>query len=321
MKIEIPYPHKQIALHQLLTAARKTVLLGALTATVAKLDPDKLSEELRLYAPASGRKVVAAAGIRDEWVFVVPSILETRPTLLGYYRLLLGISQKSFYAGTTGLGRFKSMEKKNQLSVSQHGDLPELCKAMNRAMAEMLDQLSPTVTRDDVEQLPLLALGAQFDGAYRNSIGTAATQEVFLAIKELLTPYITKETSDSITLVNSAGRTVKVSLAPDPDVIIEETLGSEVVMNVAVEIKGGTDRSNAHNRAGEAEKSHRKVAKTARDHWTLIALKGLDPRQLATESPTTTQWFDISEILARQGKDWDKFVARLAAATGVPVTT
>ena len=42
-------------------------------------------------------------------------------------------------------------------------------------------------------------------------------------------------------------------------------------------IKGGTDKSNAHNRAGEAEKSHQKARQQDfRECWTLIYKKGLD---------------------------------------------
>ena len=45
--------------------------------------------------------------------------------------------------------------------------------------------------------------------------------------------------------------------------------------------------SNAHNRAGEAEKSHQKVSTLARDLWTVISLKRVDVGALRTESPTT----------------------------------
>ena len=48
-------------------------------------------------------------------------------------------------------------------------------------------------------------------------------------------------------------------LATDPDIRIQEEFEPGQLRNkVAIEIKGGTDISNAHNRAGEAEKSHQK---------------------------------------------------------------
>lgn len=244
----------------------------------------------------------------------------SQPTLIGYYRLLLGSSQKSFYTGATELGMFKLMESASQIGERAQAALPALCKELNKSLAELLDQLSPKAVAADIEQLPLLTLGAQFDGSYRNSIGRAATSGVFIAIKEVLADHISSETASAISLVNSAGRAVRVKLATDPDVVVTEEVGNEEQMSVAMEIKGGADRSNAHNRAGEAEKSHRKVVKRAREHWTLIAMKGLNQRQLETESPTTSHWFDICQVLAREGGDWDRFVQLLTSATGVPTT-
>jgi hypothetical protein len=89
---------------------------------------------------------------------------------------------------------------------------------------------------------------------------------------------------------------------------------------MAIEIKGGTDNSNAHNRAGEAEKSHQKAKKLDfRDFWTVIAMKGLDAEKLRQESPTTNSWFDIAQVLGRSGDDWEEFRSRLADAVGVPI--
>jgi hypothetical protein len=45
--------------------------------------------------------------------FPVPAILERQPTLIGYYRLLLGISQKRLYRKGAEMGPFKSMESRD----------------------------------------------------------------------------------------------------------------------------------------------------------------------------------------------------------------
>jgi hypothetical protein len=85
-------------------------------------------------------------------------------------------------------------------------------------------------------------------------------------------------------------------------------------------VKGGTDVSNAHNRAGEAEKSHQKAKKSGfTEFWTIISKKGLEIRKLQAESPTTNHWFDIAEVLARKGTDWDDFRQRLSGARSIPV--
>ena len=313
-----PYPSKQIAFHQLLVAARATILHGALADALARADPDVVGREMSGLAPAAARKVLATAGIRDEHVFATPAVLQVRPTTLGYYRLLLGVSKKAFYTADTGLGPFQAMEEKDLLRHKLVDELPALCAALNAKMAELITQLSPAVTRLDVEQLPLLTLGAQLDGGWRNGIGRAATADVFLAIRDVVEPNIVSETDTSLTVENAAGRRVRIVLASDPDVAItEQFVGGADQLNVAVEIKGGTDRSNAHNRAGEAEKSHQKVRSTARDFWTIIAMKGVDKKQLATESPTTRRWYDVAEVLGRAGADWTRFTNDLKGAIGI----
>lgn len=313
-----PYPSKQIAFHQLLVAARKTILHGALAGALDRADPDIVSRELVRLAPALARRVLAKAGIRDEHVFATPAVLHARPTTLGYYRLLLGVSKKAFYTTETGLRPFQAMEEKDRLRVGLEGELPALCKALNKAMAELVTQLSPEVSRFDIEQLPLLTLGAQFDGGWRNGIGRAATADVFLSIRDVVEAHIVSETETSLVVENAAGRRVRIVLASDPDVAItEQFVGGVDQMNVAIEIKGGTDRSNAHNRAGEAEKSHQKVRTQARDSWTIIAMKGVDRKKLALESPTTRRWYDVAGVLGRSGPDWTRFANDLRGAIGI----
>jgi len=86
-------------------------------------------------------------------------------------------------------------------------------------------------------------------------------------------------------------------------------------------VKGGTDVSNAYNRAGEAEKSHTKAkGKGFRDFWTIISKKGLDMAKLKAESRTTTLWFDVAEVLARTGEDWNEFRSRLISEISIPAS-
>ena len=88
---------------------------------------------------------------------------------------------------------------------------------------------------------------------------------------------------------------------------------------MAIQIKGGTDVANVHNRAGEAEKSHLKAKdEDYRDFWTIIAIKGVNRDRLQTESPTTNSWFDASEVFARAGPDWQEFKSRISEAVGIP---
>ncbi len=316
-----PSATRQVAFHQLLVAARRTVLLDALSEALASVDPAATRAEIQAHAPRDVLQILAAAGIRDEHVFPTCVVLTAKPTLVGYYRLLLGSPQKSFYAGATGLGLFKSAESAGILTRRQRELLPEFCGKMTAVLAELIRQVSPRVTRQDITELPLLTFGAQLQGANNNIIGQMATEKVFLAVAAFVTRHVIEQQPHSLTLRNSAGRTVMVRLGTDPDVEVVEDFGGNFRNILAIEIKGGSDRSNAHNRAGEAEKSHQKAKNRHFSHfWTLIAKEGLNLDKLREESPTTTEWFDIAHILAQSGDEWRHFRSHLAGILGIPET-
>jgi hypothetical protein len=312
---------RQLAFHQLLVAARTTWFVDALNDALGSVDPRVIKEQTLKYAPRDALKIIASASVRDEHVFPTPVVLEAKPTLVGYYRLLLGASQKSFYRSGTGMGIFKSMETSGTIGPKQRDALPDFCKVMGVSLGELVRQLSPSVTQRDVSELRLLTLGSQFQGANNVTIGKQATADVFLAIADILGDYLAERSERKLLVRNSAGWLVTVALASDPDVRIQvEDTGGALRNKMAIEIKGGTDNSNAHNRAGEAEKSHQKAKKLDfRDFWTVIAMKGLDAEKLRQESPTTNSWFDIAQVLGRSGDDWEEFRSRLADAVGVPI--
>jgi hypothetical protein len=89
--------------------------MDALKEALQVADPALVKKQLSIYVPSYAQQILAAAGVRDEHVFPVPAVLEAKPTLVGYYRLLLGVPQKSFYKGGTGMGQFKSMEARGLL--------------------------------------------------------------------------------------------------------------------------------------------------------------------------------------------------------------
>lgn len=320
MALGIPYPSRQIAFHQLLVAARKTWLKDALAEVLRHVPPSVVKAEICEFVPPDAQKMLAAAGVRDEHVFPVPAVLQAQPTLVGYYRLLLGVSQKAFYGSGTGLGRFKTMETRGTLAARQEEGLPEFCGAMAQALTELVRQLSPAITKRDVDELPLLTLGSQFQGANNVVIGQQAIVDVFLVISEIVADHIAARSAQALTVRNASDRIVRIALSSDPDVRVQEEFGEVLHNKLAIEVKGGTDSSNAHNRAGEAEKSHQKARVDGfREFWTIIALKGVDATKLATESPTTRSWFDAAQVLGREGPDWEEFRVRVAGVVGIPV--
>jgi hypothetical protein len=315
-----PPPARQVYVHALLARSRGAVLQDAVTAAVHDIPPSILLAEMQRHVPENGLKKLQGTNVRDEMVFATPAVLSAKPTSLGYYRLLLGISQKRFYGNGTGLAPFKCMEDRGALRGNLISQLPDLCTEMNLAMTALLEELPAESLSSDVAQLPLMTLGVQADGSWRVRIGQRATQGVYEALKNVIkaSGYKYLETSQSLTVTNSAHRLVTIALAPDPDMEIRESVNNNEFLKVAIEIKGGTDLSNAHNRAGEAEKSHQKAKlRSARDFWTIMSTTGLSMSTLQSESPTTNSWFDIEQVLAGAGEDWDRLVAQIMLAMGI----
>jgi hypothetical protein len=308
-----------VRFYQLLVAARRQWFVDALSEALGQLDQGIVKEQIREYVPGDVQKILAAAGLRDEYVFPIPAIIETKPSLVGYYRLLMGAPQKGFYKGSTGMGRFKNMEESGTMSKKAQASVSGFCRAMANPLAELVRQI-PGITERDLHELPLLTFGSQLQGSNNTQIGKTAMKEVFVAVKEVVAKYIVATTENRLTLKNAAERTVFISLSHDPDVCVQEQVSDRIHHKVAIEVKGGTDVSNAHNRAGEAEKSHQKAKKFGfPEFWTIISKQGLELFKLQAESPTTNHWFDVAEVLARKGRDWDDFRQRLAGACGIPV--
>jgi hypothetical protein len=116
----------------------------------------------------------------------LPLVLETKPTLIGYYRLLLGVSQKRFYRAGTEMGPFKSMEERGLINPKRRPPLEKFAEIMALQLADLVRQISPKITARDVSELPLLTLGAQFYGSNNNTIGKQATNDVFLAVAAIV---------------------------------------------------------------------------------------------------------------------------------------
>jgi hypothetical protein len=295
--------------------------MDALSEALGEVDAEIVKKQIiAAHVPKDAQRILAAAGIRDEHVFPTPAVLEKRPTLVGYYRLLLGVPQKTFYGSATRMGRFEAMEARGTLNDWHRENLPEFCKAMGVALAELVRQLSPQITPRDLLELPVLTMGSQFQGANNNRIGQKATLDVFLSISEIVKGHLQQRTERKLVIKNASGRTVTILLANDPDVQVHEQVGSTLHRKLAIEIKGGTDKSNAHNRAGEAEKSHLKARTSGfAESWTIIAKKGLNMAKFREASPSTNVWFDAAQVLGRDGDDWDDFRNRLATIVGIPI--
>ena len=306
-------PDLQVSFFFRLKEIRERYLQDALRQAVANSNIAQLDDELRQIVDPGALQRVASAGLRGELVFPLPTLLTTSPFLLGYYRLLYGLSQKEAYRC---IGRFKKMEEEGVVPANAADDVPWLCKYLCKTgelLVQGIDELSVDVLHD----LQLLTAGPQFRGSENTRIGESAAVEVFDLIGAIAGSAVEEATRRTLVIKNSAGRTVLVTVASDPDVAITEEVNGRMQPRLAMEIKGGSDVSNVHNRIGEAEKSHQKARnKGFIEFWTIIRAN-VNEADARKESPTTTRFFDLGRILDRQSDGFGQFRSELAARLGI----
>ncbi len=318
----IPKPNLQIDFSNSLLTARRQFLQQALLETVAHLDIAVLDQEAHEYVPATALKMLAGRGLRAELVFALPSLLHANPRLLGYYRLLLGFSQKVFYKKEFGLsGGYQNMENEGKIDSKIAKHISELCRALNQSAAALLASLAPeTITSEHLDDLTLLTFGPQLRGSRNVEIGVNAVQKVFEVIKEIVGLHVNHIEAGMIALTDATGRQIEIKFSSDPDIeIVTVGPNQKHIPLLAIEVKGGTDLSNAHNRLGEAEKSHLKAkAKGFTDLWTIVNVEGLSDVDRRAESPTTTAFFDLGDLIVRNGSVYEDFRERLLQKLRLP---
>jgi len=310
-------PNLQISFYFRLQIVKDLYLQDALKKTVNKLDIKKIDNELANYVSPDKLRRIAAFGLRGEVFFPVPCMLELNPFLLGYYRLLFGLSQKEFY-NKGPFGRFKRLEDRGDFTNLQKPLLAALCKSLVKTAEAIVDGIDEISTQT-IHELQLLTLGPQLRGGANTKIGQDATKEIFDLIKSLVASYIKDTTERTIHVINDSNRTVMIEFFSDPDVRITEKLKSGVRPLVSIEIKGGRDVSNIHNRVGEAEKSHQKAKNRGFfEFWTIIRVD-VDSETIKRESPTTTHFFHIDRIANRSTKEHAQFRDLLSSLVGMRV--
>lgn len=282
-----------------------------------------LNAELDGFAPAPDLQRLASLGLRGEFLFPIPALLAANPRLLGYYRLLLGFSQKEFF-NKGKLGRFKSMEEKGTFSTRVEPEIPALCRAFAQRASELLREIgSERLSLDLLDDLTLLTLGPQLRGSNNTKIGKLANQAVFELIHTIVGHAVVKETSTKLELRNSSKRKVVIAFSADPDIVVIEEASKKSKRNmVAIEVKGGADQSNIWNRLGEAEKSHQ----SAKQHgfvefWTIYNVPALDLAKAREKSPTTNRFYNLRDLLASQSEALDDFRDRLISSAGIAASS
>jgi len=315
-------PSLQIGFALELERSRGIYLQNALLATVRELDIAELDRQLAEYVSAQDMAILAQYGLRAELLFAVPAVLEKQPRLLGYYRLLMGYSQKEFYGRDKGFGvaHFKGMEEHGKINAAAMADLPELCAAFCHAASTLLAGIGPLrISRELLDSLTLLTLGPQLRGGANNKRGSDGILQVFNIIREIVAHAANRVQGTCIEIKSAAGRPFLIEFAPDPDIIIREEMEQAHYRNVvAIEIKSGTDISNIHNRIGEAEKSHQKARQQGfTECWTVVNVTRLDLDKARRESPSTDRFYSLSALTLRNGDEYDDFRRRIISLTAI----
>lgn len=318
--IHFDLPEIQISFAYALKEIRTRYLQEALSNTVAQFKVSDIDAELNKFANPDSTSILAAHGMRGELLFAVPCLLARNPYLLAYYRLLLGYSQKGFYTSTSGAGVFKSMEEKGHLSKTQSDLLPDLCLELNCNADYMLTHFTEDfISKNFFDQLTLLTLGPQLRGGANVRKGTSSINDVFQIVYQIVEKSAISSSSRCIELKNSSGRKILIQFAADPDIVIREELAPDIYKNlVAIEVKGGQDYSNIHNRIGEAEKSHQKAKKDGYvECWTVVNVDRIDMKMASRESPTTNKFYRISELLNIKSSEYIDFKMQIVSIVGI----
>lgn len=316
---QAPYPvlqpNLQISFYHRLETFRRSHLAEALRATVRKLDISKIDDQLGECVDPDSLAKLASLSLRGETFCPVPYVLTARPSLLGYYRLLYGLSQKEFYRNRQ-IALFRRLEETNELSPKAANGLDALCRSLTQTAQIMLKAIDDIDLRT-IRDLQLLTLGAQLRGGQNTRLGRDAAAEVFAIIRAILHPNLIEESPQELVILNASGRKVVVAFSSDPDIAITETMSSGPRPVVSVEIKGGTDVSNIHNRIGEAEKSHQKAKSIGfHEFWTILAAE-VDQQTARRESPTSSRFFRLSGLRDSNSTDYEDFRDHLKSVLGI----
>jgi hypothetical protein len=316
-KFPVLLPKLQLGFYERLQQAQQELLLPALLDHIGTLDIAILDQNLMQFAGQEKLAFTAQKGIRGELVFPVPYVLSSKPKLLGYYRLLLGFSQKQFYSGP--FSRFQRMEKQNDLTTGTEALLDPCCESLIASAWFLVNGL-PDLSQRTLNALTLLTLGPQFRGSRNVSLGVEAIASVFDIIKTIVADRTRKETDTSLEIESAVGRIYRIEFAPDPDIAIRQVLKNGSFRNrIAIEVKGGTDFSNIHNRLGEAEKSHQKAkADGFTQFWTVINVgTTLSTPTWRQETPTTNELFYLEELENSDSQEYTRFEEYLVSELGI----
>lgn len=230
-------PAKQLWMLKRLQSARGLILRDALQRTVEKVGVRTIDSELHRLVPVHHLTKLGASGLRGEILFAVPCIIRAKPSVSGYYRLVLGISGKDY--GRRGLDKWIQVENGARNDVSDE-EISSLCEVLIKMAGQLLEGISHGISEELFHELALLTLGAQLNGSYRVAVG----QQAVAAVRHLVENIVKEKYPEAVTksnvvqFTNAAGRLVEIRFGSDPDILVTEYAKGQRRQVLAVEVKG-----------------------------------------------------------------------------------
>ncbi|MBK7725420.1 MAG: XcyI family restriction endonuclease [Dehalococcoidia bacterium] len=293
------HPELQIAFAVRLEQMEEQQLGAALARVVQIIGVSAIDAEMARAVPPLALNKLAAYGLRGETFFPLVCLLQESPRLLGYYRLLYGLSQKEFFRGN--LQRFKRMEDTGTLTADTTAKLAEVLDVLVGTGVSLLDNLS-NVSIQRIRDLQLLTRPPA-PRSRLNTIGQAATEMVFRRIRQAIADTsVLSQTATTITLLNAAGRTVSVSFSATPTSLSLKRSIQEFATRWPLRSRGA-DRSNIHNRLGGREVTQRRKRRGSRSSDYYQRSGALATAQ--TESPDDENlFFNLDGITDPSDEEW-----------------
>ena len=201
-----------------------------------------------------GKTAAERLGFSPTEVFAHPKLLQDKPELFDYYRLLACLSNK-------GLGQIKAKLgiSRNKFSSPEEFCL-NLCVLINRFMSNALDRTA-SANREALIRTMFAEAGSEWQGTWVNEIGELAAQEIeklivnFAQANNLVDENRTEAAADEGNfLILKSGASIRFGSEPDV-----EFRNAQKELVCVIEIKGSADKAGAQTRLGETKKSFTKA--------------------------------------------------------------
>jgi hypothetical protein len=246
-------------------------------------------------------------GIKPVLVFAHPQILTTIPRVVGYYRMLALVSQKSMLRIGLGVASYEDGSSCPPAEVAE-----ALAQRLNRIISDLVEA-DAIVEPREFDLWRGMSAGSQAQGSWGNTKGDRAEAVVKSLLQRRIKEIglVMSANNDGSHIQLRDGR--RLVLADEPDFAIYR--GDRI--EAAVEIKGGIDTAGVLERIGAAIKSLSRARRDDPGSTTILIIQGVSLTQRALDDlegnrDSVNHCFKVEDLL-----DDDRVRSRLWALLGL----